>query len=392
MDKRLLSLALGMFALGTDGYVVAGVLPQIAHTYGTSIELTGQLTSIYAITFALLAPTIAAVAAGVARRTMMLSGLAIFVLANLGTAFSPTFAVAMVTRVLAGLGAAMFSPTATGSAALIVAPERRGHALAIVMAGLSAATALGSPIGAVIGGLGDWRYTMGFVSVLAAAATVGVYLYLDHIPLPPAISLARRIAPLADSRILLTLLTTLIAMTGNFVVYTYFAVAFDRVIAGNTLLLSALLVLWGVAGTVSNLNAGKLIDKFGPRKIVVTCLTVLIVDFALFPLTSQNIWAAALAILVWGAACWAILVPQQHRIVSMAPAIAPIVIGLNTSGTYLGITAAGLVGAVGLHFVGPYQLGLVAVIPVVIALGTYEMATRRIHATQAREQAIAVRA
>ena len=30
MDKRLLILALGMFALGTDTFVVAGVLPEIA--------------------------------------------------------------------------------------------------------------------------------------------------------------------------------------------------------------------------------------------------------------------------------------------------------------------------------------------------------------------------
>ncbi len=33
MDRRLLVLALGMFALGTDSFVVAGVLPQISHSF-----------------------------------------------------------------------------------------------------------------------------------------------------------------------------------------------------------------------------------------------------------------------------------------------------------------------------------------------------------------------
>ncbi len=42
MDKRLLVLALGMFALGTDTFVVAGVLPQIAHTFHVDIAVAGR--------------------------------------------------------------------------------------------------------------------------------------------------------------------------------------------------------------------------------------------------------------------------------------------------------------------------------------------------------------
>lgn len=38
MDRRLLVLALGMFALGTDSFVVAGVLPQISQAFQVSIE------------------------------------------------------------------------------------------------------------------------------------------------------------------------------------------------------------------------------------------------------------------------------------------------------------------------------------------------------------------
>ena len=59
MDKRLLTLSLGMFALGTDSYVIAGVLPEMARTFDVDVGTAGQLTSVYAITFALLAPTIA---------------------------------------------------------------------------------------------------------------------------------------------------------------------------------------------------------------------------------------------------------------------------------------------------------------------------------------------
>ena len=120
MDKRLWVLALGMFALGTDTFVVAGVLPQLAQTFKVDIAIAGQLTTVYAIAYALLAPTIAAIAGNVPRKQLMLAALSIFVLANLATAIAPTFAIALISRVFAGLGAAMYAPTATGTGATIV--------------------------------------------------------------------------------------------------------------------------------------------------------------------------------------------------------------------------------------------------------------------------------
>ena len=385
MDKRLVSLALGMFALGTDSYVIAGVLPEMARSFDVDVGTAGQLTSVYAITFALLAPTIAAVAAGMPRKTLLLSALAVFVLANLATAVAPNFANAMLTRVAAGVGGAMFSPTATSAGAAIVPPERRGHALAIVVAGLSAATALGSPLGAVIGGLGDWRWTMVFVSALACVAALGVWAFLSDIPLPPAVSLARRLAPLADSCVVLMLATTLLAMAGIFTVYTYFAVAFDRVIHGDTLLLGGLLVLWGAAGTMANLMAGRLIDAWGSRRMVVGALAVLVADFALLPWSGNHLWSSAIAILALGAAGWGILVPQQHRMVSFNPSIAPVLLGLNSSGVFLGVTSAGVLGAIGLHAVGAQNLGYVAIVPLLLGLVASEAASRQVRVAERAE-------
>jgi len=380
MDRRLLVLALGMFALGTDSFVVAGVLPQISHTFGVRIGAAGQMTTVYAITYALLAPTIAALAAGVRRKSFLLWSLALFVIANIGTALAPTYGIAMLTRALAGLGAAMFAPTATGAAAMLVPPERRGFALSVVIAGLSGSTALGTPIGAVIGDLGDWRWTMAFVAILAAVAGIGVWTMLSDIPMPPKISLSKRLAPLADHRIGLTLLTTLLTMSGIFTVYTYFTVAFDRVINGNAAILGGLLVLWGAAGTVSNLLAGRLIDVIGNRKVIYLALGILVIDTALLPWTGANLWTAAVAIAIWGGCGWGYLVPQQHRLVTVAPQIAPVVLGLNTSCSYLGVSLAGLIGAAGLQVVGAHHLGLIGAVLIVLALIASALATRSIAA------------
>lgn len=385
MDRRLLILALGMFALGTDSFVVAGVLPAISRSFHIDAGLAGQLTTAYAIAYALLSPTIAALAASVPRKTLMLSGLGVFVLANLATAAAPSFGLALLSRVIAGLGAAMYAPTATGTGAMIVRPEQRGQALTIILAGLTAATALGSPMGTVIGGLGDWRWTMVFVSVIGLVAATGIAVLLKDSPMPPKLSLAARLAPLRDGRVGLVLTTTLLAMAGNFVVYTYFSVVFDRVLT-STALFGALLVLWGSGGTLTNLVLSRLLDRFGARWVLVGMLSVLVLDMALLPWASAHLWTSVKAIGFWGVAGWGIMGPQQYRLVGLAPASAPVVLGLNTAATYLGVTAAGVLGAAGLHLVGGHGLPFFAVMLFALAAMTSELATRSI---AGREQRLA---
>lgn len=374
MDRRLLVLALGMFALGTDSFVMAGVLPQIAHGFDISIGEAGQVTTVYAITYAIMAPTIAALAAHIPRKTLLLASLSTFVVANLATAIAPTFGFALFTRVIAGIGAAMFAPTATGSAASISPPEQRGMALAVVITGLTVSTALGTPIGAMIGG-SDWRWTMVFVSALAAASGIGVWAMLAHIPLPPQVSLKQRLAPVRDPRIALTLLTTFVYQAGHFICYTYFTVVFDRVRA-STLVVGGLLVLWGSSGMIANLVTGRLSDRIGNRKVITTLLIALTAVMALLPTFGGNLPLSILGIGAWGAFAWGLLAPQQHRLVSIAPDAAPVVLGLNTSATYLGVTVAGVIGAIAMPAVGGHNLGYVAAGFTFVGLGIAELASR----------------
>ncbi len=367
-----------MFALGTDTFVMAGVLAQIANTFHVGIGAAGQMTTVYAVSVALLAPVVAALASHVNRKGLLLSGLAVFVVANLCTAMAPSLAWALAARALAGLGAAMFSPTAAGAAASIVPPERRGFALSVVLAGMTISTAVGAPIGTVIGGLGDWRWTMAFVAALAGASGIGVLAFLAHIPMLPPVSLAKRLAPLADSRVGYTLSVSFLFFSAAFTVYTYFSVVFARATGGNPNLLAGLLVVWGAAGTVANLMTGRLVDSIGSRKVLLALMTIVLADFLLLPLTSSSLWTAVPAILIWGGCGWAVMVPQQHRLLSIAPPIAPLLLGLNNSAVSLGTTAAGIAGALGVRFLGEGSLSAIAATFVVAAMIASELAAKRI--------------
>ncbi len=135
-------LALGMFAMGTDNFVVAGILPSVAASLHTTASVAGQMVTVYALSYAILAPVMAAVAGRWPRKLLLVSALGIFVAGNAITALATDLNTVLFSRALAGLGAAMFSPTALGVATLLADPERRGRALATVTAGLAGATAL----------------------------------------------------------------------------------------------------------------------------------------------------------------------------------------------------------------------------------------------------------
>jgi MFS transporter, DHA1 family, inner membrane transport protein len=209
---------------------------------------------------------------------------------------------------------------------------------------------------------------------------VGVWALLPEVPLPPAISLSKRFAPLADSRVGLILATTVLAQIGTFIIYNYFSVVFDRATGGNPTILGILLVLWGLAGTFSNLLAGRVLDKIGSRKVVIAMLIAVMVVIVTMPISGRHLWSAALAVFVWGGCAWGVLVPQQYRLVTLNPSMAAVLVGLNTSATYVGVSIAGAIGAAAIPVIGSHSLGYLASGLVALALVVSEIATMRVNA------------
>ena len=167
--SRLVLLAGGMFAIGTDAFVIAPLLVRIARDLDVGIAAAAQLITAYALAYALCSPFIATLTAHWRRERAVVTGLAIFVAANAAAAMAPDFAGVLVARAFAGLGAALFAPAASASAAGLAAVGQRARALSIMMIGLSSATALGSPLGTLIGTVLTWRAVFVLVALFAAA-------------------------------------------------------------------------------------------------------------------------------------------------------------------------------------------------------------------------------
>jgi DHA1 family inner membrane transport protein len=69
----LLPLALATFAVGTDAFVMAGLLPAIAADLEVSIPAAGQLVTVFALTLAVAAPVLSWLLSPLDRRTALQS-------------------------------------------------------------------------------------------------------------------------------------------------------------------------------------------------------------------------------------------------------------------------------------------------------------------------------
>ena len=145
--KPIAILALGMFALGLDAYVVAGLLPKIGATFDISAGEAGQAVTVFTLAYALAAPICAGLLAGRPVRRVLGVALAIFTLANLLSALATGLFGLLLARALAGLAAGLYAPVAITSAAALVDPGRKGRALALTLGGMSTGTVIGVPAG-----------------------------------------------------------------------------------------------------------------------------------------------------------------------------------------------------------------------------------------------------
>ncbi|MGH8880032.1 MAG: MFS transporter, partial [Stackebrandtia sp.] len=116
---RILILALGTFAIGTDGFVIAGVLGDISSTTGVSVSVAGQLVTMFAWVYALSSPVLAAFTGRVPRKHLLCYAMVVFILGNVLAAVSTSYPLLAAGRVLAAIGAAAFTPAASVTAVML---------------------------------------------------------------------------------------------------------------------------------------------------------------------------------------------------------------------------------------------------------------------------------
>lgn len=368
MNSRLITLALGTFAIGIDAFVTAGLVAPVAADLRVSTAAAGQLVTVFALSYAVLSPILATATARLSRKHVLLAALTLFVAGNAVTALAGSFALVLASRVIAAAGASMYTPNATAVAAALSAPERRGRAISVVIGGLTVATAVGVPLGSWIGGALSWRTTLWMVAAIGVVALIGVATVVPDLRLPAPTSLRARLMPLRDKAIATGLLHAVLLFGGQFTVYTYLAAVLRGATDDSPGRFAALLWIYGLMAVVASTVGGRIVDRLGSRRILPCTLVGAILVLALAQLGGHSfgtavVWAAAFGLPGW---IWA--VSQQHRLVELAPQGTPLLLGLNASAQYLGIALGGAIGGIGVQTWGAGSLGWIGATQVTAAL------------------------
>jgi predicted MFS family arabinose efflux permease len=357
-------LAVGTFAIGTDAFVIGGVLPAVARSLGVSTSAAGLLVTAFAIAYAVGGPVLAVSAAGLPRRALMVSALALFVVANIVAAVATGYGVMLFARVLAALGAASFVPAASAVASSLAPTEYRGRALGTVVAGMTVAQVVGVPFGAFVGSSLGWRYTFIFIAGLGAAAACAVRFWLPEVQSPAPAPLGQRLRVAARLSTWPLLLQTVLAMAAGFSVLTYVYPVLSRAAGYHGAMISVALLVFGVASVAGSTLGGRLTDRFGAFPVVAVGLAAL--ALAMVAISVVTAWSAGWLILValaaWGLGGWTFPPSQQHRLIEIAPEEASVLLGLNSSAIYAGAAIGGVIGGLvlpaGIAFVPAIAAGL----------------------------------
>ncbi|MCP2256513.1 putative arabinose efflux permease, MFS family [Streptoalloteichus tenebrarius] len=337
-------LALGMFAIGTDLFIVSGLLPALGRDLDLSTAAAGQTVTVFAITYAVAAPILAGLTGTVDRRALLVAVLAVFSVGNVLSAVAPSYGVLLLSRFVAGAGAALFAATASGVAARIAAPDRRGRALAIVYAGMTSAIALGVPIGNAIGTVLSWRWAFGFVTLLAVVSAVGLLASVPSLPGTGGAGIRERLGAVRVHRAPSALLVTTLWVLGTFVVYTYLGTLLDDVTHASGGVRPWLLLLFGVGSFAGVMAGGRLADRVNPAAGLGVSVGVLAVVLAAQVLALRSVPGAAVGLAVWGLVHWASFPLIQHRLLDIGGSHGDMLLALNNSAVYVGQTAAAALG------------------------------------------------
>jgi len=379
---KLLSLALGAFVIGTESYVVAGVLPSLAADLHVTVAVCGQLITAFALTYAVSSPIIAVLTATVERRRLLLGSLAAFGGFNLLAMSAHSYGALLVARIGMGLTAGTFMPAASAYAVAAMPAEQRGRALSVIYGGLTVALVVGAPLGVLLGEHLGWRAIFLSVAGLTAAALGGLFFTLRRIQPSARVTFAERVAVARRPDVLATLVGTVLMIAGAYAIYPFLAPFLQQTagLGGDTI--AMVLFLFGLGATVGNYLSGGAADRVGPLRVITFVIIGLILIFAslsaigafLAPATAR--WVIVPLIVAWGFVGFSFPAAQQARIAALAPALAPITLSLNASAIYLGAALGAMFGGLTVAHGGLGQVGWVGALCEVAAFVLLKLTTR----------------
>ncbi|MGI5423874.1 MFS transporter [Streptomyces sp. CA-179760] len=292
------ALAAGTFLMGTTEFVIAGLLPEMAHDLGVSVPHVGLLITAFAIGMIIGGPTMAMATLRLPQRQTLILALVVFSLGHVVAAASTSFTVVLIARVVTALATGAFWAVGFVVATTAAGPSNSTRAVGVMMGGLTLANVIGVPIGSFAGQITGWRGPFWALAVLSALAAASVGRFIPRVVQSTEVSLRAEVGALRQGRLWLALTAAMLIMGGVLATYSYITpLLTDRADVPDGAV-PLVLVAFGV-GALGGITVG---GRLGDRRPMTTALTAAVattlVLFLLIPLSANPFTAAGLVFLM----------------------------------------------------------------------------------------------
>jgi MFS transporter, DHA1 family, purine base/nucleoside efflux pump len=358
-----------LFLMGTDLFVVSPLLPFISEAYNVSSVMTGWMVTVFAVTYAIVAPFFGWASDKNGKGIFITFGLLLFSFSNILTAFSPSFTWLIISRILAGLSVAAITPLIYAVIGDIAPSNRRGTWLSIVVSGHLTALWAGAPVGTLLEHFLGWRSVFVVMAIIGTILAVVNFKTWEYVPKSDA---ARNLLEGNLLRILGSVSVTTIWAISMYALYVYLGAALYSENTFSSSEIALAVTFYGIGAVLGNLISGQITDKFGSWKISkysLFLLTVILICLGIF--FSSGYWIYFF-LFIWALVGYAGFTSYQARLAVEYPRERGIVMAWNNTALYIGITIGSMIGGYVISNWGypflPYVCSIAAIISFVLSI------------------------
>lgn len=377
MNRLLITLFAGAFVMGCAEMLPVGMIDLIADDLRVTLAEAGALVTANALGLAVGGPVLTLATTRLDRRLVVVGTLVGFMLVTLLPALGASFLPMLVVRVVTGALQGLYIAAAITIATATTPPERAGRAMSVVIAGFATASAVGLPLGTLLGQAIGWRGAFVAVVAVGAAVLVAALAVVPSVPAAPGARPTGQLRWALAPRVLDVLAACAVLFAGIQAAVTYVVPFLTEVAGVAGPAVSIFLLAYGAATSVGSLAGGRLADLHAGFGLVAGAIGVTASLLALLLLGGHPI-AAAAAILGIGLFGMGAAPSMQHRVATLAGPGAPLAASLPASAVNAGIASGALAGGAALDAAGITAAiatgAVLAGVAVLLALGTLRLA------------------
>ncbi|MBD9500614.1 MFS transporter [Pseudomonas sp. PDM17] len=295
----VLAMSMAAFALVASEFMPVSLLTPIAADLGVSEGQAGQGISVSGLFALLTSLVIAAVAARVSRKPLLIALTLLMVLSGALVAFAPNYAWFMVGRALIGIAIGGFWSLSAATAMRLVPQDQVSRALAIVNGGNALATVIAAPLGSYLGALIGWRGAFFCVVPVAVAAALWLWMHLPTLRIESRAASSNVFRLLRRGPVAWGMLAVSVFFMGQFMLFTYLRPFLETVTQVSPSGLSLTLLVLGVAGLAGTFLIEAFLKSGLYRTLMLIPLLMALLALALIGVGASSVATAALLGL-WG--------------------------------------------------------------------------------------------